>query len=187
MKKIGILALQGDYKAHVDMLTELNALACYVRQVKDLNQVEGLILPGGESSTMLTLMHESGLFSAIREMASQGMPLFGTCAGAILMAKKVSSPEQNSLGLVNISIARNAYGRQLASKVVYGSCKLIAKPLEMVLIRAPKIIETGDEVEVIAEYAGTPMCVRQNQYLCATFHPELTTNLTLHSYFLNLV
>jgi len=186
MIQIGILALQGDYIAHANMLTQLAIPYRYIRQTADLAQVQGLILPGGESSTALKLMQEEDLFIAIQTAAKKGMPMFGTCAGAILMAKNVTSPQQASLDMVDMTVARNAYGRQLASTVAYGSCKLKPTPLEMVFIRAPRITHVAPTVEIIAEYDMQPVCVRQNHYLCATFHPELTADTTLHRYFLTL-
>jgi 5'-phosphate synthase pdxT subunit len=184
---IGILALQGGYTAHAKVLNHLGVPFSYIRQASELAKVQGLILPGGESSTALKFLQEEGLFTSLQTAAKNGLPLFGTCAGAILMAEQVTSPQQASLGLIDITIARNAYGRQLASGVAYGSCKLKVDLLEMVFIRAPRIIEVGPDVEVIAQYDNQPVCVQQHQHLLTTFHPELTSDATLHRYFINLV
>ena len=183
---IGILALQGGYAAHAHVLEKLGVTCHHIRQASELHQVQGLILPGGESSTALKLMQEEGLFTAIQSAAQKGLPVFGTCAGAILMAKHVTSPQQPSLGLMDITIARNAYGRQLASGIVYGSCTLKPEPLEIVFIRAPKLIEWEPNVEIIATYSHYPVCVQQNQFMAATFHPELTQDRTLHQHFLKI-
>lgn len=187
MIRIGILALQGGYAAHAKILSHLGATPVYIRTPDDLADIQGLILPGGESSTALKLLTENNLFTAIQSVGAQGLPVFGTCAGAILMAKHVISPAQTSLGLVDITIERNAYGRQLASRVVFGRCKLKSNLLEMVFIRAPRIQSYAKEVELIAHYDNQPVCIRQNNYLLATFHPELTQDMTLHRYFMDLL
>jgi 5'-phosphate synthase pdxT subunit len=183
---IGILALQGGYAAHAKMLDELSVSWKYVRDARELAEVRALILPGGESSTMLQLLHEAGLFSAIQAAGQKGMPLFGTCAGAILLAKKVHAPEQSSLGMMDIGIKRNAYGRQLASHVAYGDSK-IKNSLEMVFIRAPQIEVLSADVDVLAIYEKQPVCVQQGNCLAATFHPELGGDLALHAYFISLL
>lgn len=186
MMTIGILALQGGYAAHANVLEKLGIDYSFIRQVSELSQVQGLILPGGESSTALKLMQEEGLFAAIQTAANNGLPIFGTCAGAILMAKQVTSPTQPSLGLIDITIVRNAYGRQLSSGIAYGSCTLKTEQLEMVFIRAPRIMDLGENVDVIAKYNNQPVCVQQNRFLVSTFHPELTQDTTLHRHFISL-
>lgn len=183
---IGILALQGDYAAHGKMLDTLSVAWQYVRQPQELAEVRALILPGGESSTLLKLLHQTGLFSAIQTAGQEGMPLFGTCAGAILLAKKVYSPEQDSLGMMDVAVKRNAYGRQLASHVGQGSSSL-KTPMEMVFIRSPKIEILSADVQVIASYEKMPVCVQQGHCLAATFHPELGQDTTLHAYFVKMV
>lgn len=185
--KIGIVALQGDYQAHANGLERLSVRPAFVRTPGDLRGVKGLILPGGESTTHLKAMQEEGLFSALKEFAANGGAFFGTCAGAILLAREVHGPAQESLGLLDISILRNGYGRQLASDVHLGSTKLREEPLEMVFIRAPIIESIGEGVEVLAEDAGHPVLVRRGRILASTFHPELTTDTLVHEYFLNLV
>jgi 5'-phosphate synthase pdxT subunit len=185
--KIGILAVQGDFAAHAAMLAELGAGTVEVRAVADLDGCDGLILPGGESTTQLQFLGEEGLFDAVKKFAAEGGPIFGTCAGAILLATEVKNPEQASLGLLDMTVLRNGYGRQLASDVFFGSSKLTDAPMEMVFIRAPVIDRVGAAVEVLAEYGGKPVLVRKANVMAATFHPELTEDSTVHNYFLELV
>lgn len=184
--KIGIVAIQGDYEAHARTLDRLGVEHTYVRLPGDLDGLTGIILPGGESTTHLKVMTEEGLFPALKDFATRGGAFFGTCAGAILLARDVRGPAQQSLGLLDISILRNAYGRQLASDVHTGSSKVSDRPLEMVFIRAPIIESVGKSVEVLAEEGGHPVLVQQGRVLAATFHPELTSDTTVHSYFLKL-
>jgi len=184
--KIGIVAIQGDYEAHAKALDRLGVAHQFVRTPADLAGVNGVILPGGESSTHLKVMTEEGLFDALKQFAREGGAFFGTCAGAILLAREVHGPAQESLGLLDISILRNGYGRQLASDVHEGPTKLREQPLEMVFIRAPIIESVGKGVEVLASDAGHPVLVQQGRILAATFHPELTDDTTIHEYFLKL-
>jgi 5'-phosphate synthase pdxT subunit len=185
--KIGILAVQGDFAAHAARLQSLGAEIIEVRTVADLEKCDALILPGGESTTQLQFLLEEGLFDAIKKFAANNSPVFGTCAGAILLATHVDNPPQTSLGLVDMSVLRNAYGRQLASDVFYGSSKLKSEPMEMVFIRAPIIENVAAGVEVLAEYAGKPSLVKKGNILAATFHPELSSDPTVHRYFLDVV
>lgn len=184
--KVGILAVQGDYEAHAAVLERLGALPVYVRAPADLESADALILPGGESTTQLKFLAEEGLEKAIRGLAARGGVLFGTCAGAILLAREVRNPSQASLGLTDIVVARNAYGRQVASEVRTGCSKLKEASLEMVFIRAPIIEQVGAGVEVLAELEGRPVLVREGNVLAATFHPELTSDTTVHEYFLRM-
>jgi 5'-phosphate synthase pdxT subunit len=184
--KIGILAIQGDFAAHAAMLQSLGAETREVRTVADLQHCDALILPGGESTTQLQFLEEEGLFEAIKKFAATNQPVFGTCAGAILLATRVKNPPQDSLGLLDMTVLRNAYGRQLSSDVFFGATKLKSDTLEMVFIRGPIIDSVGPGVEVLAEYAGKPALVRKNNVLAATFHPELTDDPTVHKYFLQL-
>ncbi len=184
--KIGILAIQGDYDAHAKSLDRLAVDHSFVRRPEDLAGLSGVILPGGESSTHLKIMKEEGLFDALKKFATNGGAFFGTCAGAILLAKEVHGPPQDSLGLLDISVLRNGYGRQLASDVHASATKLGKNPLEMVFIRAPIIESVGNNVEVLAEDAGHPVLVREGKVLASTFHPELTNDSTVHEYFLKL-
>jgi 5'-phosphate synthase pdxT subunit len=185
--KIGILAIQGDYDAHAKVLDRLGVENKLVRRADDLAGLKGLILPGGESTTHIKVLEEEGLFDALRKFAKDGGAFFGTCAGAILLAKQVHGPAQDSLGLLDISVLRNGYGRQLASDVHSIPTKLGPAPLEMVFIRAPIIESVGKGVEVLAEDAGHPVLVREGKILASTFHPELTDDSTVHEYFLKLV
>ena len=185
--KIGILAVQGDVEAHAAMLARLGAETVEVRAPAHLAGCDGLILPGGESTTQLQFLQEEGLGDAIGKFAEQGGAIFGTCAGAILLATKVENPRQDSLKLLDMTVLRNAYGRQIASDVVSGPTKLKKEPLEMVFIRGPIIERAGPGVEVLAEYAGKPALVQRDQIMAATFHPELTDDTTVHEHFLSLV
>ena len=157
-----------------------------MRKPQDIDGVSGIILPGGESTTHLKVLTEEGLFDTLKKFEANGGALFGTCAGAILLAREVHGPAQESLGLLDISILRNGYGRQLASDVHMGATKLRTEPVEMVFIRAPIIESAGKSVEVLAEDAGHPVLVQQGRILAATFHPELTHDTTIHEHFLKL-
>jgi pyridoxal 5'-phosphate synthase pdxT subunit len=181
--KIGILALQGDFDAHRKRLEELGADAVLVKKPEQLEEIDGLVIPGGESSAFLKLLGERG-FEKLKEFV-RVKPTFGTCAGAILLAKEVENPEQRGLGVLNIRIRRNAYGRQADSSIREG--KFLGEPAEMVLIRAPKIERVGPEVEVIATEGHDPVAVRQGKVMAATFHPELSEDSRVHQAFLNLV
>ena len=185
--KIGILAVQGDFEAHAAMLAGMGVETREVRTTADLDGCDGLILPGGESTTQLQFLQEEGLADAIAKFADAGGAIFGTCAGAILLATEVQNPRQDSLKLLDMTVLRNGYGRQIASDVVSGPTKLKNEPLEMVFIRGPIIERTGPRVEVLAEYAGKPALVQRDQILAATFHPELTDDTTVHQHFLGLV
>jgi 5'-phosphate synthase pdxT subunit len=184
--KIGILAIQGDYEAHAKTLDRLSVDHVFVRKPEDLAGLSGIILPGGESTTHLKVMTEEGLFDELKKFAANGGAFFGTCAGTILMARDVHGPAQASLGLMDISVLRNAYGRQLASDVHEGRTKLHKEPLEMVFIRAPIIESVGKGVEILAEDAGHPVLVRQGKMLAATFHPELTSDTAVHEHFIQM-
>lgn len=184
--KVCVLAVQGDYEAHAAALNRAGAEVVFVRTVADMRGINALVLPGGESSTQLQFITEEGLDSAIQEFAAHDGAILGTCAGAILLARKVTNPAQKSLGIADLTIARNAYGRQLASEIRTGKSKVSDHPLEMVFIRAPIIEKVGREVEVLAESEGKPVLVKQGRVLVATFHPELTADPTIHEYFLRL-
>lgn len=184
--KIGILSVQGDFAAHAAMLRQLGAETVEVRTPAQLAACDGLILPGGESTTQLQFLQEEGLFDAIKNFAKEGGPVLGTCAGAILLATEVKNPAQASLALLDMTILRNAYGRQLASDVFFGPSKLKNEPMEMVFIRGPIIERVGPGVDVLAGYAGKPSLVQKNNLMAATFHPELTLDTTVHERFLSL-
>jgi 5'-phosphate synthase pdxT subunit len=183
--KIGILALQGDFDAHARRLAELGAEPVLVRQMEQLDGVDGLIIPGGESSVFLNLLGDRG-FRKLSEFVLT-KPTFGTCAGCILLACEVESPAQKGIGALDITVRRNAYGRQIDSVILEGASKLEGGPLEQVYIRAPRIERVGPEVEVLAERDGYPVLVRQGKLLAATFHPELSEDTRVHAEFLRLV
>lgn len=183
---IGVLALQGDYDAHRAVLDELGARTVLVRKPEQLASLDGLVIPGGESSTFLKFLEREGFLASLREFVST-KPTFGTCAGAILLAKNVENPSQESLGVLDIAIRRNAYGRQVDSTIIESETKLGGAPLEMVFIRAPKITSTGDDVEVLAFRDQDPVLVREKNILAATFHPELSQDRRVHQMFLDQV
>jgi pyridoxal 5'-phosphate synthase pdxT subunit len=184
---IGILAIQGDYAAHAAALNRLGASHTFVRTPSDLAGVDGVILPGGESTTHLKVLKEEGLFNRLTDFAAKGGAFFGTCAGAILLAREVHGPPQESLGLLDILVLRNGYGRQLASDVHMGKTKLRREPLEMVFIRAPIIESVGQGIEILAEDAGHPVLVQSRRVMASTFHPELTEDSAVHEHFLAMV
>jgi len=186
MTKLGIVAIQGDYDAHAKVLERLGVPHAFVRTPSDLAGLSGIILPGGESTTHLKVMKEEGLFEALKEFSEAGGAFFGTCAGAILLARDVHRPAQDSLALLDMAILRNGYGRQLASDVRFNPTKLCNRDMEMVFIRAPIIESVGDGVEVLAEDAGHPVLVQQGRILASTFHPELTVDTTVHEHFADM-
>jgi 5'-phosphate synthase pdxT subunit len=186
--KIGVLALQGDFDAHRRRLEELGAEVVLVKRSEQLDEIDGLIIPGGESGTFLKLLGEEG-FEKLKQFVRL-KPTFGTCAGAILLATEVENPKQASLGALNMRIRRNAYGRQVDSSIRQGRLvreRLGDLPLEMVFIRAPKIEQLGPGVEVIAMEGSQPVAVRQGTAMAATFHPELSDDTRVHQVFLDLV
>jgi 5'-phosphate synthase pdxT subunit len=184
--KIGILAVQGDFAAHAAMLRRIAAEPLEVRTTADLAGCDALILPGGESTTQLQFLQEEGLYDEIKRFAARGQAVFGTCAGAILLAREVLNPAQNSLAILDMTVSRNAYGRQLASDIYFGSSELSEEPIEMVFIRAPSIERMGPGIETLAEFAGKPALVQKGRVMAATFHPELTNDPTVHRHFLKL-
>jgi len=185
--RIGVLALQGDFEAHARVLDRLGVEWSYVKRAADLNAVDALIIPGGESSTFLKFLEKENFLEALRRLPEEGKPVFGTCAGTILLAKEVDNPPQPSLGLIDIGVERNAYGRQVHSAVRTGHTKLKDQPMEMVFIRAPIIRRLGTGVEVLATCDDLPVCVQQDLSLASTFHPELTSDTTMHEHFLQMV
>jgi len=184
--RIGVLALQGDFAAHARALEEAGAVATEVRKPAELAGLDGLILPGGESTTFLKFLERDGFLESLQRFVEQ-KPAFGTCAGCILLAKNVSRPAQESLAVMDISVERNAYGRQIDSAIQTGETKLPGGPLEMVYIRAPRIISVGGGVQVLAERDGFPVLVRQGRLLAATFHPELSSDGRVHRLFVDMV
>ena len=181
--KIGVLAIQGDFDAHLRRLEELGAEVVLVRKPEQLDQVEGLIIPGGESTTFLKFLRQDGFLERLREFV-RVKPTFGTCAGAILLAKEISNPAQEGLGAIDIGIRRNAYGRQLESFIDETDSTL--GRIETVFIRAPRIERVGPAVEVLAKEKDDPILVRQGKVMAATFHPELSEDATVHAEFLRL-
>jgi 5'-phosphate synthase pdxT subunit len=169
------------------MLAGLGVESVEVRTPADLADCDGLILPGGESTTQLQFLREEGLDSAIHKFAADNKAIFGTCAGGILLASQVKNPQQDSLKLLDMTVLRNGYGRQVHSEVVSGLSTLRKEPLEMVFIRGPMIERVGPNVDVLAEYAGKPALVQKGHILASTFHPELTSDTTVHRHFLDLV
>jgi len=180
---IGVLAIQGDFDAHKKRLEQLGADVVLVRKPEQLDQIDGLVIPGGESGAFLKILGEQG-FSKLKEFV-RVKPTFGTCAGAIMLAKEVTNPPQPGLGALDIRIRRNAYGRQIDSSIRTG--KLGDSPLEMVFIRAPKIEQLGPGVEVVATEGNDPVIVREGKAMAATFHPELSDDTRVHQKFLELV
>jgi pyridoxal 5'-phosphate synthase pdxT subunit len=184
--RIGVLAIQGDFAAHAQALVEAGADAVEVRTPAQLEGLDGLILPGGESTTFLKFLERDGLLESLQRFVEQ-KPAFGTCAGCILLARNVSQPAQQSLAVMDISVERNAYGRQIDSAIQTGETRLTGGPLEMVYIRAPRIASVGPGVEVLAERDGFPVLVRQGKLLAATFHPELSRDRRVHQFFVDMV
>jgi pyridoxal 5'-phosphate synthase pdxT subunit len=183
--KIGVLAIQGDYEAHKRRLEQLGAEVTLVRKPEQLDAIDAIVIPGGESSTFLNFLVERGFLEKLRDFVSN-KPTFGTCAGAILLATEVENPPQQSLSALDIRIRRNAYGRQNESFISQTASQLGPRPLEMVFIRAPKIMSTGRSVEVLARESGDPVLVRQGKIMAATFHPELSDDTRVHQEFLKL-
>jgi 5'-phosphate synthase pdxT subunit len=181
--KIGVLALQGDFDAHRRRLEELGAEVVLVKKPEQLDAIDGLIIPGGESGTFLKLLGEEG-FDKLRQFVRH-KPTFGTCAGAILLASEVENPRQKGLGALNIRIRRNAYGRQIDSSIREGLFG--TSPIEMVFIRAPKIEHVGEGVEILATEGADPVAVRQGRTMAATFHPELSDDPRIHQAFLDMI
>ncbi len=184
--RIGVLAIQGDYAAHAEALTEAGADPVEVRKPEQLAGLDGLIFPGGESTTMLKFLERSGFFESLEEFAAK-RPVFATCAGTILLAREVRHPAQRSLRALDAVVERNAYGRQIDSTILTAPTALPGGPLEMVFIRAPRITEVGPGVEVLARREGFPVLVRQGNLLAATFHPELSRDRRIHKLFVETV
>lgn len=184
---IGVLAVQGDFREHIRILHQLRIEAKEVRLLEDLENIAGLIIPGGESTVMGKLMKEYSLDTEIKKRHEEGMPIWGTCAGAILLAKKIKGSDQPRLGLVDITISRNHYGRQTESfeadiEMVNGLGRMTG-----IFIRAPLIEDIGEKVTILGKLYNNPVIARQGNVLVSTFHPELTENKKLHKYFLKMI
>jgi 5'-phosphate synthase pdxT subunit len=184
--RIGVLAIQGDYDAHAQALREAGAEPVLIRKPEELATIDGLIIPGGESTTFLKFLERDNFLTSLREFVRHKPP-FGTCAGCILLATEVTHPPQQSLGVLNATVERNAYGRQIDSAIQTSQTQLPGGPLEMVYIRAPRIAKTGDGVTILAERDGFPVLVEQGNIMAATFHPELSTDRRVHQRFVDLV
>ncbi|MGC2636453.1 MAG: pyridoxal 5'-phosphate synthase glutaminase subunit PdxT [Acidobacteriaceae bacterium] len=184
--RVGVLAIQGDYEAHAQALREVGAEPVLVRKPEELASLDGLIIPGGESTTMLKFLERGGFLASLQDFV-RTKPTFGTCAGCILLATEVTHPPQRSLGVLNATVERNAYGRQIDSSIESAETKLPGGPLEMVYIRAPRMVKTGDGVTVLAERDGFPVLVEQGSILAATFHPELSRDRRVHQRFVEMV
>jgi len=186
LPRVGVLAIQGDYDAHARALADVGAGPCEVRKPEQLAGLDGLILPGGESTTMLKFLEKNSFLEALSDFCSTH-PVFGTCAGTILLAREVRNPAQRSLGVLDVIIERNAYGRQIDSSILTAPTRLPGGELEMVFIRAPQIVSAGPEVETLACRQGLPVLVRQGNIVAATFHPELSDDRRVHRLFVDVV
>jgi 5'-phosphate synthase pdxT subunit len=186
--RVGVLALQGDFAAHAKALERLGVEAPEVRKPAELAGLDGLVIPGGESTTLLHLMGDA-FPPALRALHDAGTPIYGTCAGLILLAREVLAPRQPSLGFIDVTVERNSYGRQRESFEASGEARLdpAPVPLRMVFIRAPRIVRAGPEVATLAAWGHEPVLARQGSVLVSSFHPELTDDLTVHRYFVGMV
>jgi pyridoxal 5'-phosphate synthase pdxT subunit len=188
-KRVGVLSLQGDFEAHGRALEKAGAQPVYVRSAEQLQDIDGLVMPGGESTTMLKLLKMEDMMTPLADFASR-KPILATCAGVIILAKEVSHPQQESLGALDLAVQRNGYGRQIDSRIVEldpsdsFQQRVGAGKLEAVFIRAPVIERVGKAVTILASYMDHPVLVEQGNHLAATFHPELTADFRIHSLFL---
>ncbi len=185
--KIGVLSMQGDIEEHLAMLEKLRVESIRVKSKKDLDEIDGLIIPGGESTTMLKLLKIGNLFDTIKQRILDGFPVYGTCAGLILLANEVSNPAQDSLKVLDVSVNRNGYGRQIDSFYVEINVPIIGgKPFKAVFIRAPIVTKTG-RVDILAQYNGHAIFVREKNVIASTFHPEISGDARIHEFFLGMV
>jgi pyridoxal 5'-phosphate synthase pdxT subunit len=186
--KIGVLALQGAFREHEKMLQQLGADTVLVKLPKHLDDIAGLVIPGGESTTIGKLMREYGLLEPIREMGQEGLPMFGTCAGMIVMAKEIEGAEEPHLGLMNVRVNRNSFGRQRESFEADLEMPAVGDaPYPAVFIRAPHVTQVGQGVDVLAKYGDRIVAAREGNFLALSFHPELTDDPRIHKYFLSMV
>lgn len=187
MTTIGVLALQGAVREHIRSVKASGAKAIEIKRIEQLDDIDGLILPGGESTTMRRLIDSYGFFTALKEFGEKGKPIFGTCAGLILMANEIEGQESAHLGLMNMKVARNAFGRQVASFEQELKIEHVADDFNAVFIRAPFILEVGPEVEILATHQTRIVAAKQGHYLCTAFHPELTDDNRFVEYFVKMV
>ncbi len=187
MVKIGVLALQGAVREHVNSLQASGVEVVVVKKLEQLNDLDGLVLPGGESTTMRKLIDKYGFFEPLKDFAKAGKPMFGTCAGLILMAKKLVGQQEGHLEVIDMEVERNAFGRQRESFEAELMVKGIAEDINAVFIRAPLIKSVGENVEILSKYNGEIVAVRQEQFLACSFHPELTNDARFHQYFVDMV
>ncbi|WP_462424192.1 pyridoxal 5'-phosphate synthase glutaminase subunit PdxT [Fusobacterium ulcerans] len=185
--KIGILALQGAFQEHKNILDSLNIDNCLVKTKEQLKDIDGIILPGGESTAMGKLLRDFDILEPLKEKIKNGFPVFGTCSGMILLAEKLSNSEVVHLGVMGIEVKRNAYGRQLGSFETLGDFKGIDKKVKMVFIRAPYVENIKEGVEILSVVNGNITAVREKNMLAVSFHPELTADTSVHEYFLDIV
>ena len=184
--KVGIVALQGDYAAHAEALRSSDVEIVLVRVPEELADLDGLVIPGGESTALIKLLTRENMFEAMQKFAMT-KPVFGTCAGCIILANEVLPSAQRSLAVLDIAVQRNAYGRQINSRVALEDCAFSGGKIEMVFIRAPRIVRVGAGVEILAQYGGFPALVRQKNILAATFHPELSVDFRVHRFFCTII
>ena len=183
---VGVLALQGAFREHVAAVTRLGATAREVRQLKDIDGIDALIIPGGESTTMCKLLNEWNMLEPLRQRILDGMPVYGSCAGLILLCREIENSDQPRLGVLDATVRRNAFGRQVDSfETDLNIPEIGADPIPAVFIRAPVLTGVGAGVTVLAEVNGQAVAVRQNNILATSFHPELTPDTRMHSYFLS--
>lgn len=185
--RVGVLALQGAVSEHIQSLENAGVEGVAVKHSEELSEVDGLIIPGGESTTIGKLMRKYNFIEAIREFSGQGKPVFGTCAGLIVMAKEIEGGEEAHLGLMDIKVSRNAFGRQRESFETDLTVKGLDSPLRAVFIRAPLITAVGDGVEILSTYKDEIVTARQGHLLVSSFHPELTDDYSLHTYFVQMI
>lgn len=185
--KIGVLAMQGAYREHIKVLEALGVESVYVRYEEDINDIDGLIIPGGESTTMGKLIKTLGLYDILKQKIKNNMPVLGTCAGMILLAQNIVNENYTHLGVMDINVLRNAYGRQLGSFETKAPVKDIAEDIDMVFIRAPYIESVGQNVDILSTLDGNIVAAREKNMIVTSFHPELTDDFRFHKYFINIV
>ncbi|OPA73491.1 glutamine amidotransferase subunit PdxT [Paenibacillus selenitireducens] len=185
--KVGVLALQGAVAEHIRSIEQAGATGVIVKRVEQLEELDGLIIPGGESTTIGKLMRKYDFIDAVRQFSAQGKPIFGTCAGLIVLAERIEGQDDAHLGLMDMTVARNAFGRQRESFETDLPVKGIEEPIRAVFIRAPLITQVGPEVEVLSTFNGEIVTARQGHLLAASYHPELTDDYRLHQYFLDMI